>query len=326
MSRINDAFRVANLGLEKLLNVQPNERIAIMTDQSSEREHPEIIEMFRVLAHDRGAECVVISIADMKRGNEVIPQSALNVLESIDVLIALTRSTSASFRNKQAVELLDGKKIRILNMIQRSWDDFLSPTVMEANYEKMLKLEKDWAELVTNGSRIKVTSRQGTDFTASLEGMYPRIIDYAHKPGDFTNIVWAEVYFGPKEGTLNGRIVGDGEVLLYGKPSEPVVLDLKESRVIKISGGGSIGPALEKLIAETENADFLAEIALGVNEKVPRDEMPEIKKRLGTIHVAIGNGLMHGQRIWSPVHIDFALLHPSVWIDNACLLKDGVKQ
>ena len=151
MSRINDAFRVANLGLEKLLNVQPNERIAIMTDQSSEREHPEIIEMFRVLSHDRGADCVVISIADMKRGNEVIPQSALNVLESIDVLIALTRSTSASFRNKRAVELLDGKKIRVLNMVQRSWDDFLSPTVMEANYEKMLKLEKVWAELVTNG-------------------------------------------------------------------------------------------------------------------------------------------------------------------------------
>lgn len=41
MSRINNAFRIASLRLEKLLNVQPNERIAMMTDQK--RKYTKII-------------------------------------------------------------------------------------------------------------------------------------------------------------------------------------------------------------------------------------------------------------------------------------------
>jgi aminopeptidase len=50
----------------------------------------------------------------------------------------------------------------------------------------------------------------------------------------------------------------------------------------------------------------------------------EDEKALGTIHIALGNNASMGGRVTAPVHLDAVVRKPSVWLDGALWMRDGV--
>jgi leucyl aminopeptidase (aminopeptidase T) len=51
--------------------------------------------------------------------------------------------------------------------------------------------------------------------------------------------------------------------------------------------------------------------------------MREAKKAWGTAHVALGDNRSLGGTVESPLHIDFILLRPTVWLDGREVVRDG---
>ena len=67
-----------------------------------------------------------------------------------------------------------------------------------------------------------------------------------------------------------------------------------------------------------------SQFALGMNPDcriIP--DTKEVSKRLGTLHVAMGDNISLGGTIQSDLHIDFILLNPTVWLDGKLILENG---
>ena len=83
---------------------------------------------------------------------------------------------------------------------------------------------------------------------------------------------------------------------------------------------------MEQILDKREPAarNFAAEFALGTNPNcllVPKSR--EVKKKLGTCHVAVGDNLSLGGNVDASLHLDMIMLRPTVWVDEKPILVDG---
>ena len=81
--------------------------------------------------------------------------------------------------------------------------------------------------------------------------------------------------------------------------------------------------ALEQHIAGVENATNIAELGIGLNPKSRlTGEITEVKKRLGTVHMALGDSAAgYGGAVTSDVHLDGMILNPRVEIDGEVIVE-----
>ena len=76
--------------------------------------------------------------------------------------------------------------------------------------------------------------------------------------------------------------------------------------------------------ASGPGARNFAEFARGTNRLCRVDVgIREAKKAWGTAHVALGDNRSLGGTVESPLHIDFILLRPTVWLDGREIVRDG---
>jgi 2,5-dihydroxypyridine 5,6-dioxygenase len=200
-----------------------------------------------------------------------------------------------------------------------------------ADYEQMhergLMLERLWNE----GEHVRLTSVEGTDFEATIRDReswrwdgYTFEADWHHLRG--CAMPDGEVGIAPIEGSANGTVVWDGSVQSLGLLREPVVLTVKDSRVINIAGGEQAAEFARALTRLEDPASYYcpAEIAIGINDAARiSGTMREDKKALGTVHIATGTNSDIGGTVSARTHIDGLLRKPSLWIDGRQVLDAG---
>lgn len=299
-----------------LAGVKAGERVMVLVDRMSMFVNEDVIYSVCGLAESAGADVTLAMMPDRKFGNERLPDAVLSGLEGSDVLIALTASTAAPIRSTKTDELKRAKRLRVAHGVYRQWDDFLRPYIAAADFDALRRVNQRVSDVVSAGDELRVTSASGTDFRADISGMDANFVDLAHNPGDHTNIAWGEVYFAPNEGKSEGVLVIDGPVLLRGNPPEPIHLHVRDNRVVEIEGRGTIADELRHLIANVENADNIGEVAIGTHPLAENVGTTEPKKLLGSVHIAMGDGILYGQSISAPVHVDCVMLHPEVHVDD----------
>ena len=67
-------------------------------------------------------------------------------------------------------------------MLNRTWEDPTSATLLEANYNGMHKAGKKIAKYVDSRREIHVVGKLGTNFVSNIEGRKSRVTDFAGQP------------------------------------------------------------------------------------------------------------------------------------------------
>lgn len=137
-----------------------------------------------------------------------------------------------------------------------------------------------------------------------------------------------EIFTGPIEQSVNGRIRYTYPACAYGREVEDVRLEFKDGRVINATAAKNEGFLL-RMLETDEGARYVGEFAFGTNPGIQRFTKNTLfdEKIGGTIHVALGKAYPEtGSQNSSAIHWDMVCdLRKSgeVRVDDFLFLKDG---
>jgi leucyl aminopeptidase (aminopeptidase T) len=92
-----------------------------------------------------------------------------------------------------------------------------------------------------------------------------------------------------------------------------------------MEGGVEAEILLDMLKKKGDRNSFnIGEFAVGTNPQARiSGNVSEDKKRLGSIHIALGDNLTLGGRTRSVTHIDGVMAFPSLWVDKKQIIDHG---
>ena len=316
MSEVGGAVaRAVDTVLVDCLGVSKGENVLVVTDPDK----VDIATALTVRARELGADAALIEMAERPtNGTEPPPQVAAAMAAS-DVFIApTTKSLSHTAARRAATDA--GVRAATMPGITA---DMLTRT-MSADYGEVRRRSRAVAELLTDGSTVRITSPGGTDLTLGIEGRdgHPDDGDL-RAPAAFGNLPAGEGYIAPVEGTASGRLAVDGSIWPLGKLTAPLVVDIEGGYVSDIGGDGA-DRFRAALSPYGRDAFSVAELGIGTNEQATlTGNVLEDEKILGTIHVAFGDNHTIGGIVRVPSHQDGIVLQPTVTIDDRVVLDAG---
>ncbi|MEG3064408.1 hypothetical protein [Acetomicrobium sp.] len=197
---------------------------------------------------------------------------------------------------------------------------------IEADFRELKPICKFVAHSFTCGKRVHLTSPGGTDLTMDITGRRGNALYCIVEPGEFSTVPTVEANVSPIEGTANGRIVADASIpyLGIGLLDEPVIVDVKDGFITKISGGRQADILRRDLESHNDKNSFnIAELGIGLNPKCRMcGIMLEDEGVVGTAHIGIGTNITLGGGTKAPCHYDLIMWDPRVEIDGT-LVIDG---
>lgn len=224
--------------------------------------------------------------------------------------------------------------------ITTTTQEILTEGASQENFEEMRKRIEKMKEIMKDVEKAHITSELGTDLEIDIKsytllGEDGRI----NRPGTGSNFPVGEYGGSVDLEKTNGVLVIDGAVTNIGRVDEPIKIEIRQGKVIAVSGG----EAARKLQATLEKANEgykkqnpegmadafkIAEFSFGMNskafrynekgEKISPSTSLEAEKGLGTIHVAFGRNTVLGVKKEDPdyndiaIHIDNVVMRPTV--------------
>lgn len=177
---------------------------------------------------------------------------------------------------------------------------------------------------------MHVTTPAGTDVSFQLEPSHLVCNDCGNATVPGMHMLTGQINVVPKFGTINGKIVFDGTITPpFGKvPSQPVVLTVENSKIVKFEGGPEAAE-YEKYLASFEDEGMfkMAHIAYGFNPgailtgNVVEDERVWGCTEWGIGYVSPIDAPPVGQDAKS--HTDGICLNSTVWLDGQMIMEEG---
>ena len=301
----------ARIAVNQCMNVKKDEKVIIITDKKMP---VELSEALAKAIKEVGANCR-IELIPLREINGTEPsQGIAELMKTPDALFILTSwslSHTAARRNASEVG------VRIASMPKVTEFSFTGGG-LTADYREVKRLTEIMAKKLEKAKKIKITSDNGTDFTAIVEGReWVKDDGMIHQKGNFCNLPAGEVAVAPLEGTSRGTIVID-KMAFYG---ERIKYTVKNGFVENIEGSERLEKEVNKVGKLARN---IAEIGIGTNPKARIiGNILEDEKVFGTVHIAIGNSLsLHG-KVDVSLHIDGIILNPTVEADEETIIKYG---
>lgn len=298
------------------LAVREGEQVAVVADHASD--HAVVDALLHAIAAV-GAEATLLVMPARERAGAPANSVVASAISGADVIIAPT-STGLGFTPAFGEALKRGARAIVMTGVTSAE---LGAGAGLADYEEVHRVTKPLSEALTNGQSIRVTCANGSDLTASLDGVSAGIgASFAREPGQVSGFPSGEAWMAPKEGTAEGVLVADGSAHMLGRLQRPLSVRFSKGRATEIEGGPQ-ADQLREIIDGIENSDNLGEISIGTNRWARfSGNITEDKKQLGTVHFALGNSVVGGT-VRSSVHIDLLMLRPTVEVDGEVLVKAG---
>lgn len=209
--------------------------------------------------------------------------------------------------------------------------DMLVRTIARVDYAGMIELSHVLGDLIASAGELRITSEQGTDLGAKMNG---RAIRYSGKLADTPSdpiMLGGQISWCPIEETINGTLVFDGAVWPpadIGPVHAPVKLTLEDGAVTDIEGGAEAA-IYRRWFESFDNPDIyrLAHYSLGFNPGVTRitGRIVEDERVFGSMCFGIGTQGAHlGGKGWDAGgHSDGIALFPSIYLDGEPLEENG---
>lgn len=314
MDALKDAATVA---VKDCMAIKPGEKALVITDEPLRK----IGYVLWEAAREIGAEAVIVEIIPRKTHGEEPPEPIRELMKLVDaILIPTSKSLSHTDSRREASR--NGVRIATLPGIT---EDTMVRT-LRADYYGIAKRSKKIAEILTQGSKVRITTTKGMDVTLDISGRE----GYAdtglnHNPGDFSNLPAGEGYIAPLEGKSEGIIVIDGSMAGIGKLNGEIIRAvIKDGFAMEISGGEAAKKLLSLIEPFGRLAFNVAELGIGTNDKARvTGNVLEDEKIMGTIHIALGDNKSMGGGVRVASHLDGVIIQPTVYVDNKLIMKDG---
>ncbi|QQE74321.1 aminopeptidase [Brevibacillus composti] len=264
-----------------------------------------------------GAEAMLAVMNEREKSGQEPPESISQAMKHADVVVCVTQH---SLTHTKARKEAAANGTRLATMPSITEDMFLEGAIT-ADYSEVKALTEKVAELLTQGSEIRI-EKEGKALRFSTQGRrgIPSTGVYVN-PGESGNLPSGEAYIAPLEGTAEGQIVVDGSIAGIGKIDSPLLLTVKDGRIVQAEGG-----AADRLLNILGDGDgrLLGEFGIGTNDKARiTGVVLEDEKVYGTIHVAFGSNNTFGGTIAAGVHIDLVVKAPDVYADGTLIMKEG---
>lgn len=224
-------------------------------------------------------------------------------------------------------------------------DESLIRTIADVDVFKLRDEAWKITEAFDNGNTLKITSKQGSDFTLDIRGAlgYPThgfASDPKGCPIDFEPPATPGVDAQPAlKDKAYGKIAFDAYLSGVGVLREPVVATFEKGQIVKVEGGVQGEQFWEKIKEWPEK--YHAEIEVGTNPNAllvaPNGRVLQEWERVrGTVHIGMGDWMPYpvyreSKLInpgWKPArhHCDGMMWAPTVTIDDKVIVKDGIIQ
>jgi leucyl aminopeptidase (aminopeptidase T) len=313
-----DLKEAARTALKDCMLLKKDETLLVVTDVEKDL----IGDAFFYAATELCNEPFLILIKPRSRGGENLPPIVEEAMKKADVVVIPT-AKSATHTDARINACAAGARIGTLPGITQDTME----RCFKADYRKIAARTVKMTHLLTDASRVHVTSPAGTDLKFSIEGIKAiastGIVD---TPGKFGNLPSGEAYLMPAEGTAEGIIVIDGSIADIGvvEKDDPVRVRVEKGFAVEITGGKTA----EKLKALLEpfgrDGRNIAEFGVGTNDSARIvGDMLEDEKVMGTIHFAFGNNKSMGGTFGVQIHIDGLVIKPSFTLDGKDIMKNG---
>ncbi|MDQ3915417.1 MAG: aminopeptidase [Actinomycetota bacterium] len=310
-----DLAPAARAVLDDCLRVRPGEELLVVTDPGTRS----IGEVLVAGGRARGAEAVLVEIAERESNGTEPPPSVAAAMASCDVLIAPTTKSLSHTEARRAANAAGARAATMPGITEE-----MMARTMAADFSALRPRSREVARLLTEGSEVRITSAAGTDLTLGIEGRTGLSDDGdLSSSGAFGNLPPGEAFLAPVEGTTNGRLVIDGTMWPVGRLAEPLVFEVSGGYVRAMTGrhADEVRAAVERHGPE---AFAIAELGIGTNDAAQlTGNVLEDEKILGTIHVAIGDNHTFGGTIRVSSHQDGIVLDPTLSIDGHTILDAG---
>ena len=197
--------------------------------------------------------------------------------------------------------------------------------IADADFEKINRLSKKLADILSMASEARVTSVNGTDLRIPI-AKHKGFADTGilHLPGAFSNLPAGEASIAPVEGACEGLLVVDSGMGIHPEDKEQLSIIIKEGRAVRISGGNAARKLSRQLSLFGPNSRIIAEFGIGANDAAQLSGCTlEDEKVLGTIHIGLGNNVSFGGTTDVPIHLDAVVCMASVEIDGKQIMSRG---
>lgn len=212
--------------------------------------------------------------------------------------------------------------------------EMLVKTITRVDYDLMIELGELFKETIQAADEIIVKSDNGTYLKAYNRGRRVRHSGQKATQKGYPIMLGGQISWCPIESTINGTLVFDGALwppMELGLLKNPIKLELKEGRIVKIEGNIEAKIFEEWLKSLNDpNMYRLAHYSLGFNPGVrkPTGRIVEDERVFGCMEFGIGSqGASIMGECWSAAsHTDGILLKPTIILDGKVFEENGIYQ
>lgn len=309
--------------------VQRGEEVMVVTDTNMD---PLIWQAVMSVARSKGADPTLMMYTPRAHHTAEPTRAVAAALKGADIVVfltttALAHSEFSEQRGTKGVLLMEEATVEIIT----------SPSCQleQVDMDQILDNERWVREFWMRGGDVHVTTPAGTDLRATLvktDKRSARPLGILERNGERRGAgTWpfGECRVTPLEGSGDGTVVWDicGHAP-KGRYAQPVVLTVREGRVIRIEGGKEAEGVRHYLETHGDENSYAApaEISVGLNHKCTiMGTVRNDKKALGTAHIAIGRSDIGGTLV-SATHFDGLMAAPTITVDGTTFIKDGILQ
>ncbi|MEN2974774.1 MAG: aminopeptidase [Candidatus Caldarchaeales archaeon] len=207
--------------------------------------------------------------------------------------------------------------------------DMIVRTIGRVNIKVLYEFQRKLAEITSKARKIKITSPRGMDVVFENDPKRPVLVEgEVSGPGEY--MLFGQVDWAPIEETINGRIVFDGSVWPpheLGLLKEPILLEVKNGRIIKIKGGRE-AKIFERWLRSfnDEKMYYMAHLSYGCNPGAKlTGNILEDERVWGVVEWGIGSqsSTFRGRLGLASSHTDGICLNPTLTADEEIIIKDG---
>jgi leucyl aminopeptidase (aminopeptidase T) len=316
--------------LRDRLSVRKGQDVVLITDDM------QVAKFFSKEARWIGAILTVVILPEKIRPLRQVSELLRSAIQHSDVLLTVfeKRLEEASLR-KEIISLVIEKKSSRLAHMPNVDIDTIANCILNTDYQEVKKLGYPLVEVMARARQIKILSKRGTNLSLDLGGWeIPADAGFGEidARGGWDNLPGGEVFKIPREGSTNGKLIIDGAI--PGKvlsEHEEIILQISNGKVIDIEDKSNY-----RFADYLKNIDYnasddmkggiykICELGIGINRaarKVPK--AVEYEKRLGTIHIALGDNTSFRGTIRAPEHLDLMIESPTLYVNDILIMQDG---
>jgi leucyl aminopeptidase (aminopeptidase T) len=294
------------------LAIKEDERILLVTDEGKHAMARRFLDVAEELGH--AAEIVTVPIPEV-HGVEPPEAVAREMLAADVIFIITTKSLSHTLARANATE----RGARIATMAGVT-DDILR-RFSRVDLVEMKARTNRIADVLDRGTRVLLTSEEGTDLTFSIAGRiaHGRKASIFDQPGYWGNIPCGEAFVAPIEDSVNGKLVIDGSIAGIGLVDRNAAFTIERGEVVDVDGGRA-AREFEILLDDSAKRQ-VAEFGIGTNDRAEITGITiEDEKVLGTCHIAFGNNRFFGGTNQVDFHVDCVMRAPTIVIDERVIM------